>query len=103
MPVGKRFRARKSHSPKSSSWHSPAGRLHRTRFTRSLTPMVRPRIRRAPWWRVKACLFRMKWRSMSQKLVDLNPDLRRLRDVGYNVDVWEREGYLVVRDVPYVT
>jgi len=40
---------------------------------------------------------------MSQRLVDLNPDLRRLRDVGYSVDVWEREGYLVVRDVPYVT
>jgi hypothetical protein len=40
---------------------------------------------------------------MSQKLVDLNPDLRRLRDVGYNVEVWEAEGHLVVRGIPYVT
>jgi hypothetical protein len=37
---------------------------------------------------------------LSQKLIDRNDDLRRLRDEGYNVDVqW---GYLVVRDVPYV-
>ena len=37
---------------------------------------------------------------MSQKPVDRNPDLRRLRDAGYNVDV--RDGYLVVADIPYV-
>lgn len=37
---------------------------------------------------------------MSQKLIDRNDDLRRLRDEGYNVEV--KAGYLVVRDVPYV-
>lgn len=37
---------------------------------------------------------------MSQKLVDRNPDLVRLRDEGYCVDV--RDGYLVVSDIPYV-
>jgi hypothetical protein len=37
---------------------------------------------------------------MSQKPVDRNPDLRRLRDEGYNVQV--RDGYLVVSDIPYV-
>lgn len=37
---------------------------------------------------------------MSQRLIDRNDDLRRLRDEGYNVDV--QSGYLVVRDVPYV-
>ncbi len=37
---------------------------------------------------------------MSQKLIDLNDDLRRLRDEGYCVDV--QSGYLLVRRVPYV-
>lgn len=37
---------------------------------------------------------------MSQKLVDRNPDLRRLRDEGYSVEVIH--GYLVVSDIPYV-
>ena len=37
---------------------------------------------------------------MSHKLVDLNPDLRRLRDEGYNIDI--HGANLVVRDVPYV-
>jgi hypothetical protein len=38
---------------------------------------------------------------LSQKLIDRNDDLRRLRDEGYHVDV--QSGYLVVRDVPYVS
>lgn len=37
---------------------------------------------------------------MSQKLVDHNPDILRLRNEGYSVDV--RDGHLVVADVPYV-
>jgi hypothetical protein len=37
---------------------------------------------------------------MSQKPVDRNPDLARLRDAGYSVDV--RDGYLVIADIPYV-
>ncbi|HEX4078305.1 MAG TPA: ThiF family adenylyltransferase [Rhizomicrobium sp.] len=42
----------------------------------------------------------MEWYSMSQKLVDLNPDLVRLRDEGYSVEV--RDAHLVVSDIPYV-
>jgi len=38
---------------------------------------------------------------MSHKLIDLNDDLRRLRDEGFNVDI--DAGHLIVRDIPYVT
>lgn len=38
---------------------------------------------------------------MSQRLIARNPLLKRLRDEGYNIQV--PDGYLVVRDVPYVT
>lgn len=37
---------------------------------------------------------------MSHRIIDLNEDLRRLRDEGYNVDI--HAAHLVVRDVPYV-
>lgn len=40
---------------------------------------------------------------MSQKLVDRNPDLKRLRDKGYDVDIDVVTGYLTVGHVPYVT
>jgi ThiF family len=38
---------------------------------------------------------------MSHRLFDLNPELKRLRDEGYNVEV--RNGFLIMHDVPYVT
>jgi hypothetical protein len=38
---------------------------------------------------------------MSQRLIGLNPDLERLRNEGYDLAI--RGGYLVIRDVPYVT
>lgn len=38
---------------------------------------------------------------MSQRPIDRSPDLRRLRDEGYDIEVVS--GYLVMRDVPYVT
>ncbi|MGA4555367.1 MULTISPECIES: ThiF family adenylyltransferase [Methylorubrum] len=38
---------------------------------------------------------------MSQRPIDRSPDLKRLRDEGYNISV--ADGYVVVRDVPYVT
>lgn len=38
---------------------------------------------------------------MSQRLISLSPDLKRLRDEGYNVTI--RAGYLVIDEVPYVT
>jgi hypothetical protein len=37
---------------------------------------------------------------MSRKPLSLSPDLKRLRDEGYHLDV--RNGYLLVKDVPYV-
>lgn len=37
---------------------------------------------------------------MSQRLIDRNPDLKRLRDEGYNILV--RDAYLIMKDVPYV-
>ena len=37
---------------------------------------------------------------MSQQLIDRNPDLKRLRDEGFNILV--RDAYLIMKDVPYV-
>ena len=37
---------------------------------------------------------------MSQKLINLSPDLKRLREEGYFIQI--RGGLLVMRDVPYV-
>lgn len=37
---------------------------------------------------------------MSRQLINRSPDLKRLRDEGYHIDV--RHGHLLVRDVPYV-
>lgn len=37
---------------------------------------------------------------MSQQLINRSPDLCRLRDEGYDIEV--RDGYLIVKDVPYV-
>ena len=38
---------------------------------------------------------------MSQRLIARSPDLARLRSEGYDIAV--SSGYLIVRDVPYVT
>ena len=38
---------------------------------------------------------------MSQRLIDHNPDLCRLRDEGYTVEV--RQGFLLLHRIPYVT
>jgi hypothetical protein len=37
---------------------------------------------------------------MSHRLISLSPDLKRLRDEGFNVQI--KKGYLVVEDVPYL-
>ncbi|MFO1302991.1 MAG: ThiF family adenylyltransferase [Burkholderiales bacterium] len=37
---------------------------------------------------------------MSHQLIALNPDLQKLRDEGYDIEI--RGGYLLVKDVPYV-
>src|ERR1700722_2824632 len=38
---------------------------------------------------------------MSQKLISLNPDLKKLRDEGYEIEI--KKGHLLVHHVPYVT
>lgn len=38
---------------------------------------------------------------MSEKLISRNPDLQRLRNEGYEVEV--RDGYLIIHSIPYVT
>lgn len=38
---------------------------------------------------------------MSQQLISRSPDLKRLRDEGYDVEI--RSGYLLIKDVPYVS
>jgi hypothetical protein len=42
----------------------------------------------------------MELSSMSGKLISLSPDLQRLRDDGYEMEV--RSGYLLLHSVPYV-
>ncbi|HSN22939.1 MAG TPA: ThiF family adenylyltransferase [Methylomicrobium sp.] len=37
---------------------------------------------------------------MSQQLINLSPDLKRLRDEGYDIEI--RNGYLLLKSVPYV-
>lgn len=37
---------------------------------------------------------------MSQQLINRSPDLKRLRDEGYNLEI--RSGWLLLKDVPYV-
>ncbi|WP_316347330.1 ThiF family adenylyltransferase [Desulfuromonas acetoxidans] len=37
---------------------------------------------------------------MSHRLINLNPELKKLRDEGYDVEI--RENHLLVKDVPYV-
>src|SRR4051812_29280439 len=38
---------------------------------------------------------------MSKQLIDHSPDLKRLRDEGYHIEV--HSGYLLLKEVPYVT
>lgn len=38
---------------------------------------------------------------MSQQLINLSPDLKRLRDEGYQVEIFA--SYLILRNIPYVT
>lgn len=42
----------------------------------------------------------MKWYSMSHKLISHSPDLKRLRDEGYEIDV--KNAHLIVHSIPYV-
>ncbi len=37
---------------------------------------------------------------MSRQLISRSPDLQRLEDEGYDLEI--RSGYLLVKDVPYV-
>lgn len=42
----------------------------------------------------------MGWCSMSQQPINLSPDLKKLRDEGYEIAIVS--GFLVMRNVPYV-
>jgi hypothetical protein len=42
----------------------------------------------------------MEWSSMSEQLISRSPDLKRLRDEGYDLEI--RGGYLLVKGIPYV-
>src|SRR5258705_235948 len=42
----------------------------------------------------------MGWCSMSRRPIDRSPDLRRLRDEGYEIEVLD--GHLLMKGVPYV-
>ena len=42
----------------------------------------------------------MEWSSMSRQLISHSADLKRLREEGYDLEI--RNGYLLVKDVPYV-
>ena len=44
----------------------------------------------------------MKWSSVSAQLISLNPDLKKLRDEGYEVGVTKNNAYVYVSHVPYV-
>src|SRR5438874_7005635 len=58
---------------------------------------------RTPASSVRAAASKSKRKArflMSQKLINLSPDLKRLREEGYFIQI--RGGLLVMRDVPYV-
>lgn len=39
---------------------------------------------------------------MSHPLINRSPDLKKLQDEGYDIQVWPGSGFLLVKDVPYV-
>ena len=45
-------------------------------------------------------MFKTKCDSMSQELINLNPDLKRLQDEGYEIEV--SGGYLLIHQIPYL-
>src|SRR5437588_1984129 len=83
--------------------YASSGAINRpkARTSRSRSPSRRRRSRT----RARSCLAEVsKSRrapdSMSEQLINRNPDLKRLRDEGYDVSI--RASHLLVRDVPYV-
>src|SRR5690348_7350995 len=62
--------------------------------------MVQRRIRKGRCWRAEQSKSKTGWSSVSQQLISRSPDLKRLRDEGYNLEI--RAGHLLVKDVPYV-
>ncbi len=52
------------------------------------------------WYEAIKFLSKTKWSSMSQQLINHSPDLKRLRDEGYEVEV--RGGQLIVHHIPYL-
>src|SRR5581483_11428160 len=71
-----------------------------TRCLPSRMDAARRRIGKECCWRVKLFRSQMGWCSVSHKLINHSPDLKRLRDEGYTLEI--RSGFLLVKDVPYL-
>src|SRR4029078_11060934 len=87
---------------RSCAWHSRTRPAIRTRRSRS--PFARPKGSRTtvPWSRATRSRSSRtaQLRSRLSMQLSLSPDLKRLRDEGYEVRVTEA-GHLVVSHVPY--
>ena len=75
----------------------PAGQ---TSCSRSATKTARQRTRWARWSLAGRSKSRTGWFSMSHPLISRSPDLKKLRDEGYDLEI--RSGFLLVKGVPYV-
>src|SRR4051812_34322329 len=64
------------------------------------TPGVTATSLPGPSSRARTSRSRTGWNSMSRRPIDLSPDLLRLQNEGYDIVV--RDGFLLVRSVPYV-
>src|SRR5207244_831853 len=81
-------------------WPSRRRRPVPTSSSRSTTEWVQRRTGRARSRRDSLSASRTAWCLMSQQPIDRSPDLKRLRDEGYDLDIVE--AYLVVRGIPYL-
>src|SRR5690242_19173715 len=98
--LGKKWSQRKiCRSINSSAWHSILCRQALISCLQSPMDMARRRIQKEHCWKVEWLKSKMGWYSVSQQLISLSPDLKRLRDEGYNLEI--RGGHLLVKDVPY--
>src|SRR5206468_8262918 len=70
------------------------------KYSRSSTAAAPRRTPRGPWSKGRLSGSRVAWFTMSPGLISRNPDLKRLRDEGFEIEV--HNGYLLIGHVPYV-
>src|SRR5690349_16429802 len=87
-------------STRLSHWLSTRCRRGRPSCSRSHTDTAQRRTVTDLCWRGAPSRSRMKWCSMSRKLISHSADLKRLRQEGYDLET--RGGFMLVKDVPYV-